>query len=72
MRYEETKGSGLNRETLRKIEKMAKESSYTIGNRGGLDARTNDSEDFFEIGISELCRMLERAYKMGRDDARNA
>ena len=65
MKYEQTKGSGLDSATLRDLEKMAKDSSYTIQQRGGLDARMNDSEDYIEIGITEITRMLERAYKLG-------
>ena len=65
MKYEQTKGSGLDRETLRSLETLAKDSSYTIQQRGGLDTRMNDSEDYLEIGIAEITRMLERAYKLG-------
>lgn len=70
MKYEQTKGSGLDSKTLRSLEKMAMETSYTIRNRGGLDSRMNDGEDFPEIPITEITRMLERAYKLGRADGK--
>ena len=70
MKYELTKGSGLSRETLKRIEDLAKETSYTIRERGGLDVRMNDTEDYPEIGITVIAMMLERAYKLGREDGR--
>ena len=68
MKYCETKGSGLSREQLQRLEEMAKESSYEIQERGGLDWRNWDREDFPEISIMSITRMLERAYKMGLKD----
>ena len=70
MRYIDEKGSGLNKEQLRKLEEIAKESSIEIMERGGLDIRNNDHEDFPEIGIWAVQRMLERAYKAGIADAK--
>ena len=68
MKYCETKGSGLSREQLQRPEDMAKDASYEIQERGGLDVRNWDREDFPEISICSITRMIERAYKMGMED----
>ena len=70
MKYCETKGSGLSKEQLQRLEEMAKESSYEIQERGGLDVRNRDREDFQEISIMSIARMIERAYKMVLEDGR--
>ena len=70
MKYELTKGSGLSRETLKRIEDLAKETSYKIQERGGLEVKNWDREDFPEISICSIARMIERAYKMGLEDGR--
>lgn len=43
------------------------EESYSIEIRGGLDARDNDEDDFKEISVTALRRMLERAYQLGKN-----
>ena len=70
MTYCETKGSGLSKEQLQRLEDMTKDSSYEIQERGGLDVRNWDREDFPEISITSITRMIERAYKMGLEDGR--
>ena len=70
MRYCETKGSGLTKEQLQKLEEMAKDTSIEIRQRGGLDTRNSDREDFPEISITSITRMIERAYKMGLEDGK--
>ena len=70
MKYCETKGSGLSKEQLQRLEKMAKDSSYEIQERGGLELKNWDREDFPEISITSITRMIERAYKMGLEDGR--
>ena len=49
------------------LEKIAMEESYSIEVRDGLDTRDNDEEDFKEISVSALQRMLERAYELGKN-----
>ena len=70
MKYCETIGSGLSKEQLQRLEDMAKDSSYEIQERGGLDVRNWDREDFPEISICSIVRMIERAYKMGLEDGK--
>ena len=70
MAYCETKGSGLSKEQLQRLEDMAKDASYEIRERGGLEVMNWDREDFPEISICSIARMIERAYKMGLEDGR--
>lgn len=70
MKYCETKGSGLGREQLQRLEDMAKDTSYEIRERGGLEVKNWDREDFPEISICSIARMIERAYKMGLEDGK--
>ena len=70
MMYCETKGSGLTKEQLKKLEEMAKDTSIEIRQRGGLDTRNSDREDFPEMSIWAITRMIETAYKMGLEDGK--
>ena len=68
MKYENYKDSGLDKKTLRQLEKIAMDSDFTLKERGGIDGRNNDTEDFQEISIWGIQRMLEEAYKLGIRD----
>ena len=70
MAYCETKGSGLSKEQLQRLEDMAKDASYEIRERGGLEVMNWDRADFPEISICSIARMIERAYKMGLEDGK--
>ena len=72
MAYCETKGSGLSKDQLQRLEDMAREVSYEIRERGGLEVKNWDREDFPEIHICSVCRMIERAYKMGLEDGKKS
>lgn len=56
----------MNKNIEKALEKIAMEESYAIEVRGGLDSRNNDDENFKEISVSALQRMLERAYELGK------
>lgn len=58
----------MNKKIKKALEKIAMEESYAIEVRGGLDTRDNDDEDFKEVSVWSLQRMLERAYELGRAD----
>lgn len=57
----------MNKNIEKALEKIAMEESYAIEARGGLDSRNNDDEDFKEVSVSALQRMLERAYELGKN-----
>lgn len=50
--------------------KIAKEYSAEIEERGNLETRMDDSEDFLEISAWGLKKMLEEAYKLGLKEQR--
>ena len=55
---------------LKELEKIAMTASYSLNERGGIDMRHNDREDFPEIEISSIQVMLEDAYRLGLEDGR--
>ena len=57
----------MNKKIEKALEKIAMEESYAIEVRGGLDSHNNDEDDFKEISVSALQRMLERAYELGKN-----
>ena len=56
----------MNENIKKALEQIAKEECYSIEARGGLDTRNSDSEDFFEVGVWSIRKMLERAYELGK------
>lgn len=65
----ENNPAGLNRKQLIRIQNIAMGQGIEILERGGLGAMNNDREDFPEISIWSIQRMLEFAYKAGLEDA---
>ena len=61
-------GIRLTKEQKKKLEDIAMAYSIEIQERGGLDERHNDREDFPEISIWGIKDMLEAAYKAGLED----
>lgn len=47
--------------------KIAVENCVTVGDRGDLNRRYSDSEDFLDIAVWELQDMLEKAYLLGKE-----
>lgn len=45
---------------------IAKKASYAIGERGDLEYRMSDSEDFLDISVGAIEAMLEQAFLLGR------
>ena len=48
-----------------KLIKIAKKNFYAVEERGNLETRDNDHEDFFEVSVWGLKAALEEAYKAG-------
>ena len=48
-----------------KLLKIAKKHFSAVEERGSLETRDNDHEDFFEVSIWGLKAALEEAYKAG-------
>ena len=62
--------TNLTAKKLKELEKIAMTASYSLNERGGIDMRHNDREDFPEIEISSIQVMLEDAYRLGLEDGR--
>ena len=60
----------LTAKKLAELEKIAMTDSYTLQQRGGIDMRHNDREDFPEIEITSIQMMLEDAYRLGLEDGK--
>lgn len=58
----------LNKKTLKELERIAMNASWPLQQRGGIDGRMNDAEDFPEISVLAIQAMLEEAYRLGRKD----
>lgn len=54
----------LKNENLQLLE-IAKKNSYAVENRGDLEKRNTDSEDFLDISVWSLKEMLREAYELG-------
>lgn len=46
---------------------MAKETSVAVGERGDLERRYSDGEDFLDQAVWSLKEMLINAYMMGKN-----
>ena len=68
MKYEDSKVKGISRKTLKALERIALEASYSLEERGGIEGRNNDIEDFPEVSILAIQAMLEKAYLLGKAD----
>ena len=49
---------------------IAKRNSYSIEERGDLETRNSDSEDFIEMSVWSIKAMLEEAYELGKKAAK--
>ena len=70
--YMKQHGKGLNSDTRGALERIAMEASVSLRERGGIEARSNDAEDFPEVSILGIQRMLEEAYRLGRAHGRRS
>ena len=56
----------LSKDIEKALEQIAMKASSTLEERGGIDRRYNDTEDFPEIYILSIQEMLKEAYILGR------
>lgn len=71
-KYMQKNGTGLNSDTRGALERIAMEASVSLKERGGIDDRCNDTEDFPEVSIMSIQRMLEEAYRLGKADGQRS
>lgn len=53
-------------ETDKKLEQIAMAADYVLEQRGGLETRNNDTEDFPEVSVWGIREMLRKAYELGK------
>ncbi|HEL1761089.1 TPA: hypothetical protein TXT63_000734 [Streptococcus suis] len=46
--------------------KIAEKNLLAVEERGDLETRYNDSEDFLDVAVWTLQKMLEEAYELGK------
>lgn len=54
----------------KKLLEIAKKYSYQVEVRGDLEKRMHDAEDFLDIAVWSLKKMLEDAYELGRQSVK--
>lgn len=54
----------------KKLLEIAKKHCYQVEVRGDLEERMNDSDDFLDIAVWGLKRMLEEAYELGKQSCK--
>lgn len=60
-------------DTMKKeLLEIAKKNSFAVETRGDLESRCNDEDDFIEVSVWSLEKMLEEAYKAGQASKRGA
>lgn len=60
---------GIDKKTLRALEQIAMDNDCLLAERGGIEVRGNDEEDFFDAGVFSIEAMLVEAYKLGKAEA---
>lgn len=50
------------------LNKIATKINYTLRERGDLEARNIDEQDFVNIPVWEIKEMLEQAYLLGKQN----
>ena len=61
--------STVSKATQKRLERIALSCSVYLKDRGDLDTRNNDHDDFPEVSIWSIREMLEKAYLLGKADA---
>lgn len=56
----------MNKKTAAQLLEIAKQNSVEVEDRGDLEARNNDSEDFLEVSVWGLKAMLDTAYQLAK------
>ena len=61
--------NNIKESTRKELERIAMNASIELKERGGIEDRNNDREDFPEISIWAIREMLEKAYLLGKEEA---
>lgn len=58
----------LNKKQQDELLKIAMQTMLSVAERGDLETRNSDSEDFLDIPVWSLKRALEEAYLLGKSE----
>ncbi|WP_455765639.1 DUF6900 domain-containing protein [Gemmiger formicilis] len=58
----------LNKKQQDALLKIAMQTMLSVAERGDLETRNSDSEDFLDIPVWNLKRALEEAYLLGKSE----
>ena len=61
----------ISKATLKALEKIAMRESAAIEERGGLERKWNDTEDFPEVAVWSIEAKLVAAYKLAKQAAKS-
>lgn len=56
----------VTKEQAKALLEIAKKASYAIEQRGDLEYRMNDEEDFLDLSVGAIEAMLEQAFLLGQ------
>lgn len=56
----------MTKKEYNKLLEIAKDRIYAIENRGDLEPRNNDSEDFIDVSVESIKDILIAAYELGK------
>lgn len=62
----------LTKKAQRQVLEVAKRQIYAIQERGDLETRHSDGEDFLDIAVWSLKATLEEAYALGLKEGQHA
>ena len=57
----------MTKKEAKQIEEIAKKYIYAIEERGGLEEKGNDEDDFFETSVWSLEAALKAAFEAGKN-----
>ena len=60
----------LTKKEQRKVLEIAKRVVYGVKERGDLEQRYRDSDDFLDIAVWTLREAMEEAYALGKEDGK--
>ena len=60
----------LTKKEQRKVLEIAKRVVYGVKERGDLEQRFRDSDDFLDIAVWTLRQAMEEAYALGKEDGK--
>ena len=60
----------LTKKEQRKVLEIAKRVVYGVKERGDLEMRYRDSDDFLDIAVWTLREAMEEAYALGKEDGK--